>query len=114
MKKWSYVYKEQALRPGQARPMINTGIGGTTSLTTQRAQTGPLRHPRGAGSPKEAEAVMPTSTVAREGRPVLITSDAYPVYEESIRHVYGEEVTTTPRNRPRGRMIPERVPPELI
>ncbi len=50
-----------------------------------------------------------------EGRPVLITSDAYPVYEESIRHVYGEEVTTTPQGRPARRMIPERVPPpELI
>ena len=46
-----------------------------------------------------------------EGRPVLITSDAYPVYEESIRHVYGEEVTTTPQGRPARRMIPERVPP---
>ena len=50
-----------------------------------------------------------------EGRPVLITSDAYPAYEESIRHVYGEEVTTTPQGRPARRMIPERVPPpELI
>jgi IS1 family transposase len=46
-----------------------------------------------------------------EGRPVLITSDAYPVYEEAIRHVYGEEVTTTPQGRPVRRMIPERVPP---
>ena len=46
-----------------------------------------------------------------EGRPVLITSDAYPVYEEAIRQVYGEEVTTTPTGRPVRRMVPERVPP---
>ena len=46
-----------------------------------------------------------------EGRPVLITSDAYPVYEEAIRQVYGEEVTTTPTGRPVRRMAPERVPP---
>ena len=41
-----------------------------------------------------------------EGRPVLITSDAYPAYEEAIRHVYGEEVTTTPTGRPVRRMVP--------
>ena len=47
-----------------------------------------------------------------EGRPVeLITSDDYPVYEEAIRHVYGEEVTTTPTGRPARRMVPEQVPP---
>ena len=46
-----------------------------------------------------------------EGRPVLITSDAYPVYEEAIRQVYGEEVTTTPTGRRVRRMVPERVPP---
>jgi len=46
-----------------------------------------------------------------EGRPVLITSDAYPVYEAAIRQVYGEEVATTPTGRPVRRMVPERVPP---
>ena len=46
-----------------------------------------------------------------EGRPVLITSDAYPVYEEAIRQVYGEEVTTTPTGRAARRMVPDRVPP---
>ena len=46
-----------------------------------------------------------------EGRPVLITSDAYPVYEEAIRHVYGQEVTEAPTGRAARRMAPERVPP---
>jgi hypothetical protein len=46
-----------------------------------------------------------------EGRPLLITSDAYPVYEDAILHVYGEEVTTTPTGRVVRRMVPERVPP---
>jgi IS1 family transposase len=46
-----------------------------------------------------------------EGRALLITSDAYPAYEEAIRHVYGEEVTTTPSGRAARRMVPERVPP---
>ena len=46
-----------------------------------------------------------------QGRALLITSDAYPAYEEAIRHVYGEEVTTTPSGRAARRMVPERVPP---
>jgi hypothetical protein len=46
-----------------------------------------------------------------EGRPLLITSDAYPVYEEAIRYVYGEEIGTTPTGRTSRRMVPERVPP---
>jgi hypothetical protein len=46
-----------------------------------------------------------------EGRPLSITSDAYPVYEGAILHVYGEEVTTTPTGRAVRRMVPERGPP---
>jgi hypothetical protein len=46
-----------------------------------------------------------------EGRPVLITSDAYPTYADAIRHVYGEAVEETPTGRPVRRMVPERVPP---
>ena len=46
-----------------------------------------------------------------EGRPVLITSDAYPVNAEAIRHVYGAEVERTPTGRAARRMVPERVPP---
>jgi hypothetical protein len=46
-----------------------------------------------------------------EGRPVLITSDAYPTYADAILHAYGEEVEETPTGRPVRRMAPERVPP---
>jgi hypothetical protein len=46
-----------------------------------------------------------------EGRPVLITSDAYPVYRDAILHVYGEEVEETATGRAARRMVPERVPP---
>lgn len=46
-----------------------------------------------------------------EGRPVLFTSDAYPVYRDAILHVYGREVEETPTGRPARRMVPERVPP---
>jgi hypothetical protein len=46
-----------------------------------------------------------------EGRPLLITSDAYPAYGVAIRQVYGAEVTTTPTGRPVRRMARERVPP---
>ncbi len=46
-----------------------------------------------------------------EGRPVLLTSDAYPVYRDAILHVYGEEVEETATGRAARRMDPERVPP---
>jgi hypothetical protein len=46
-----------------------------------------------------------------EGRPVLITSDAYPAYREAILHVYGEEAEETATGRVARRMVPERVPP---
>jgi hypothetical protein len=65
----------------------------------------------GARGVEEAEAVVADVRRRTEGRPVLITSDAYPTYEEAIRHVYGEEVTTTPPGRAVRRMVPERVPP---
>jgi hypothetical protein len=65
----------------------------------------------GARGAEEAEAVVAEVHRRTEGRPVLITSDAYPVYEEAIRQVYGEEVATTPTGRAARRMAPERVPP---
>src|SRR5262249_21179115 len=65
----------------------------------------------GARGAEQAEAVVADVRRRTEGRPVLITSDAYPVYEEAIRPVYGEEVATTPTGRPVRRMVPERVPP---
>jgi IS1 family transposase len=65
----------------------------------------------GARGAEEAEAVVADVQRRTEGRPVLITSDAYPVYEEAIQQVYGREVTTTPTGRPVRRMVPERMPP---
>jgi len=65
----------------------------------------------GARGAEEAEAVVAEVHRRTEGRPVLITSDAYPVYEEAIRQVYGEQVTATPTGRAARRMAPERVPP---
>ena len=68
----------------------------------------------GARGAEEAEAVVIDVYCRTEGRDLLITSDAYPVYEEAIRQVYGEEVTTTPTGRPSRRMAPERVPPPAL
>lgn len=65
----------------------------------------------GARGAEEAEAVVIDVYGRTEARDLYFTSDAYPVYEEAIRRVYGEEVTTTPTGRPVRRMIPERVPP---
>jgi IS1 family transposase len=41
----------------------------------------------------------------------LLTSDAYPAYQEAILHVYGQEVSTTPTGRDSRRMVPAKVPP---
>ena len=65
----------------------------------------------GARGAEEAEAVVIDVYGRTEARDLHFTSDAYPVYEEAIRQVYGEEVTTTPTGRAARRMVPERVPP---
>ncbi len=65
----------------------------------------------GARGAEEAEAVVIDVYGRTEGRDLHFTSDAYPVYEEAIRQVYGEEVATTPTGRPARRMTPEREPP---
>jgi IS1 family transposase len=65
----------------------------------------------GARGAEEAEAVVADLHRRTEGRPVLITSDAYPTYADAILHVYGEPVEETPTGRPARRMVPERVPP---
>ncbi len=65
----------------------------------------------GARGAEEAEAVVIDVYGRTEARDLHFTSDAYPVYEEAIRRVYGQEVTETPTGRPARRMVPERVPP---
>lgn len=65
----------------------------------------------GARGVEEAEAVVADVHRRTGGRPVLFTSDAYPVYRDAILHVYGREVEETPTGRPARRMVPERVPP---
>jgi len=65
----------------------------------------------GARDAANVEAVVAEVHRRTEGRPVLMTSDDYPAYKEAIRHVYGQEVTTTPSGRPAQRMVPEKEPP---
>ena len=112
--KWSYVYKKQA-HCDPADPADDQHGDWWDHVAYDPEHKLVLCVIPGARGAEEAEAVVTDVHRRTEGRPVLITSDAYPVYEESIRHVYGEEVTTTPQGRPARRMIPERVPPpELI
>ena len=66
----------------------------------------------GARTAENAEAVVADVKERTEGRPLrLMTSDAYPAYQEAILQVYGTEVTTTPTGRDSKRMVPEKVPP---
>ena len=69
----------------------------------------------GARTAENAEAVVADVKERTGGRPLrLMTSDAYPAYQEAILQVYGTEVTTTPTGRDSQRMVPEKVaPPEL-
>ena len=66
----------------------------------------------GARTAEQAEAAVADVYRRTEGRPLrLMTSDAYPVYEDAILHVYGVEVTTTPTGRASRRMVPRKVGP---
>ena len=65
----------------------------------------------GARGAEEVETVVTDVYCRTAARDLFITSDAYPVYEETIRRAYGAEVTTTPEGRPARRMDPQRVPP---
>jgi hypothetical protein len=69
----------------------------------------------GARTAEQAEAAVADVSRRTEGRALrLMTSDAYPVYEDAILHVYGIEVATTPTGRDSRRMVPQKVaPPEL-
>jgi len=68
----------------------------------------------GARGAEEVEAVVTDVYCRTEARDLLITSDAYPVYEEAIRQIYGAEVTVTPSGRASRRMVPAKeVPPGL-
>jgi IS1 family transposase len=69
----------------------------------------------GARTVEQAEAAVADVYRRTEGRPLrLMTSDAYPVYEDAILHVYGIEVATTPTGRDSRRMVlPKVAPPEL-
>jgi hypothetical protein len=107
---WSYVSKEQE-HGDPADPADAQHGDGWDHVAYDAEHELVLCVIPGARGAEEAEAVVTDVHRRTEGRPVLITSDAYPVYEEAIRHVYGEEVTTTPQGRPVRRMIPERVPP---
>src|SRR5262249_10386768 len=98
-----------ALRPDRPGRRPARGLVGPCRLR-RGAQAGPRRRPRGAGA-EEREAVVADVHRRTEGRPVLITSDAYPTYAGAILHVYGEAVEETPTGRPVRRMVPERVPP---
>jgi hypothetical protein len=69
----------------------------------------------GARTAEQAEAAVADVSRRTKGRALrLMTSDAYPVYEDAILHVYGIEVATTPTGRDSRRMVPQKVaPPEL-
>ena len=63
----------------------------------------------GARDAEAVEEVVAEVKQRTEGRCLrLVTSDDYPAYETAILHVYGEEVTTTPRAEPAGGWSPRR------
>jgi hypothetical protein len=66
----------------------------------------------GARDAENVEAVVGDVKRQTGGRvPELITSDNYPAYETAIVQAYGQEVTTTPGDKPSRRMAPAKVPP---
>jgi IS1 family transposase len=108
--KWSYVYKKQE-HCDPRNPADDQRGDWWDHVAYDPEHKLVLCVVPGARGAEEAEAVV-IDVYGRTGaRDLHFTSDAYPVYEEAIRQVYGEEVTTTPTGRPVRRIIPERVPP---
>jgi hypothetical protein len=69
----------------------------------------------GARGAEAAAALVGEVKQRTGGQPVrLLTSDDYPAYQEAIRHVYGQEASTTPTGRDSQRMVPEQVPPPAL
>jgi hypothetical protein len=108
--KWSYVYKKQE-HCDPTDPADDQHGNWWDHLADDPEHKLVLCVIPGARGVEGAEAVMIDISCRTEARDLLITSDAYPAYEEAIRQVDGEEVTTTPTGRPARRMAPERVPP---
>jgi IS1 family transposase len=108
--KWSYVYKKQAhCDPNDPADDQHGDWWDHVAYDPEHKLV--LVVVPGARGAEEAEAVVIEVYCRTEARDLHFTSDAYPVYEEAIRQVYGQEVTTTPTGRPVRRMAPERVPP---
>src|SRR5262245_22316520 len=108
--KWSYVYKKQE-HCDPSDPADDQHGDWRDHVAYDPEHKLVLVVVPGARGAEEAEAVVIDVSCRTEGRDLHFTSDAYPAYEEVIRRVYGQEVTTTPTGRPARRMVPERVPP---
>jgi hypothetical protein len=108
--KWSYVYKKQE-NCDPSNPADDQHGDWWDHVAYDPEHKLVLVVVPGARGAEEAEAVVIDVYGRTEARDLHFTSDAYPVYEEAIRQVYGAEVTTTPTGRPARRMVPERVPP---
>jgi IS1 family transposase len=112
--KWSFVFKKQAhCDPEDPADAQRGDWWDHTAYDAEHKLV--LCVVPGARTAENAEAVVADVKRRTEGRPLrLITSDAYPAYEEAIRQVYGTQVETTPTGRESRRMAPAKVvPPEL-
>lgn len=109
--KWSFVYKKQE-HCDPANP-ADAQRGDWWDHTAYDAENKlVLSVVPGARTTEQAEAVVADVHKRTGGRLLrLLTSDAYPVYEDAILHVYGTEVTTTPTGRVSKRMTVEKEPP---
>jgi hypothetical protein len=66
----------------------------------------------GARNTESVEVFVGDVTRRTKGRGLVrMTGDGYPAYETAILNAYGQEVSTTPKDRPSRRMTPEKVPP---
>lgn len=108
--KWSYVYKKQGhCDPDDPADDQHGDWWDHVAYDAEHRLV--LCVVPGARGAEEAEAVVTDVHRRTEGRPVLFTSDAYPVYRDAILYVYGEEVVEAPTGRAARRMAPARVPP---
>jgi IS1 family transposase len=109
--KWSFVYKKQA-RCDPADPADAQRGDWWDHVAYDAEHRLVLCVVPGARAAEQAEAVVADVHRRTGGRRLrLLTTDAYPAYEDAIRQVYGGEVTTTPTGRDTKRMVPEKVPP---
>ena len=111
--KWSYVYKKQG-HCDPSNPADDQRGDWWDHVAYDPEHKLVLCVVPGARGAEEVEAVVTDVYCRTEARDLLITSDAYPVYEEAIRQIYGAEVTVTPSGRASRRMVPAKeVPPGL-